>query len=169
MLGVDVAPVPPRATPSVPVVIFPASRFGTSAATSARNVGVAATPVVGPLNTVLAVCVASVPVNVPEVVTGEPLTVIIDGSDKPTLVTVPPDPVALIVGFPETPSPFVIDTPDPAVSVRVAHVLVPVRAASPVPVNASIALRSSTPDIPASCVFTWIIGSSAIIAPRIHK
>ena len=63
---------------------------GTSADTMARNVGVDALPVVGPAQTVFADWVASVPVSVPEEVTGEPETVMIeDGSASPTLVTVP--------------------------------------------------------------------------------
>ena len=60
-----------------------------SAATSARNVGVAAAPVVGPENTVFAVWVARVSPSVPVVVTGEPLTLSIDGAVRATLLTVP--------------------------------------------------------------------------------
>jgi len=61
-----------------------------SAATSARNVGVAAAPVVGPAQTKLAVWVANVPVRVPEPVTGEPETVrMLEGSARATEVTVP--------------------------------------------------------------------------------
>ena len=66
--------------------------FGISAVTIARNVGVAAPPDVGPENMVFAVCVASDPVSVPDVVTGEPDTLKIAGSDKATLVTVPDPP-----------------------------------------------------------------------------
>lgn len=62
---------------------------GISDATKDLKVGAAAAPVVGPANTVFAVWVANVPVNVPEVVTGELLTVINDGRLKPTDVTVP--------------------------------------------------------------------------------
>jgi hypothetical protein len=65
------------------------SAAGISAATNARNVGAAALPVEGPAKTVFAVSVAKVPVNVPEVVTGEPLTVKIAGRESATLVTVP--------------------------------------------------------------------------------
>ena len=45
-----------------------------SAATSARKVGAAAAPVVGPASTVFAVCVFHAIVSVPAVVTGEPVT-----------------------------------------------------------------------------------------------
>ena len=77
-------PLPPEMLVTVPV---PAGR---SAVVSARNVGVVAEPVAGPENTVLAVWVASVPVKVPVVVTGEPDTVrMLLGSVRPTEVTVP--------------------------------------------------------------------------------
>jgi hypothetical protein len=62
--------------------------LGRSAGTIALKVGVAATPVVGPAQTKLAVCVAKEPVSVPEDVTGDPETVRIDeGSARATLVT----------------------------------------------------------------------------------
>src|SRR5215467_5777887 len=64
-----------------------------SAATSDRKVGVAAAPVVGPEKIRFADSVASVPVKVPVDVTGEPLTVKMPGSDKPTLVTAVPVPM----------------------------------------------------------------------------
>jgi hypothetical protein len=65
--------------------------LGRSAPTKARNVGVAAEPVVGPAQTWLADWVARVPVSVPDVVIGEPETVkMLDGNASPTLVTVPP-------------------------------------------------------------------------------
>ena len=80
---------------------------GISAVTSARNVGVAELPVVGPASTVLAVCVTSVGASVPELVTGEPGTVELyrtPGIDKPTLVTVPlPPPPAPQVGVAPAP------------------------------------------------------------------
>lgn len=82
-----------------------------------RKVGAAAAPVVGPANSVLAVCVASVPVSVPDVVTGDPLTVINEGSDNPTLVTEPPLPVAVMVILP---APLVTLMPEPAVMVAAA-------------------------------------------------
>ena len=65
--------------------------LGRSAPTMERNVGATAPPLVGPAQTKLAACVASDPVSVPAVVTGEPLTVNIPGSDRATLVTEPPD------------------------------------------------------------------------------
>src|SRR5437016_2366913 len=64
-------------------------RAGKSAATSARKVGTLAAPVVGPAHTVLAVSVAFVNVNVPVVVTGEPLTINSTGEASATLVTLP--------------------------------------------------------------------------------
>lgn len=94
----DVTPVPPLATDNVPVVIFDISRLGISAATSERNEGAATAPVVGPANTVFAVCVANAAVSVPEDVIGEPLTVKISGMASATLVTEPapvPAPIAV--------------------------------------------------------------------------
>ena len=72
---------------AVPVVFW--FRVGTSAATRDRNVGAAALPLEGPAKTLLADCVARTPVNVPDTVTGEPLTVIMFGKERATLVTVP--------------------------------------------------------------------------------
>src|SRR5947207_8073037 len=51
--------------------------------------------------------------------------------------------VSATVGFPATPSPLVTPIPVPAVSVRSAHVSAAVRVAAPVPVNASMAVRSA--------------------------
>ena len=62
-------------------------------ADNALKVGAAEEPLAGPENTVLVVCVASDPVNVPLVVTGLPETVMKLGRLNPTLVTVP-DPAA---------------------------------------------------------------------------
>jgi hypothetical protein len=64
-------------------------RSGISVVTSERNVGATAPPEVGPAQTWFALCVASVPVSVPDVVTGEPETVKIPGRERPTEVTVP--------------------------------------------------------------------------------
>src|SRR6185312_5482778 len=75
------------AVAALPLVL--AALAGMSAETSARNPGAAAIPDVGPAKTVLALCVASVPVIVPEAVTGLPETVKMLGSARPTLVTVP--------------------------------------------------------------------------------
>jgi hypothetical protein len=69
-------------------------RSGISAATKARNVGVAAPQLPGPAKTVFAVWVARVTAKVPEVVTGEPATLRKDGTVKATLVTVPVDAAA---------------------------------------------------------------------------
>jgi hypothetical protein len=66
---------------------------GRSAGAMARKVGAAALPEEGPAKNVLAVCVARTAVSVPAVVTGDPLTVKIAGSDNPTLVTDPLPPV----------------------------------------------------------------------------
>ncbi len=49
---------------------------------------------------------------------------------------------ALIVGLPLTPFPLLIETPVPAVIVLVVQVSVAVRAAMPVPLNASTPERS---------------------------
>jgi hypothetical protein len=62
---------------------------GRSVAASARNVGVAAAPVVGPAKTNAADCVVSVADKVPLVVTGEPATVNRDGNPRATEVTEP--------------------------------------------------------------------------------
>jgi hypothetical protein len=77
---------------------------GISAAVRARNVGVAAPPEDGPANTVFALWVVKVPVKVPVVVTGDPLTLKIEGNDNATLVT----PVFATV---IDPAPFVILMP----------------------------------------------------------
>ena len=61
-----------------------------SALTKARKAGVAAAPVVGPINAVFADCVTNEPVSVPVLVTGELVTLNTDtGSASPTLVTLP--------------------------------------------------------------------------------
>jgi hypothetical protein len=66
---------------------------GKSADTRLRNVGVAVEPLVGPAKTVFAVCFNSPGTNVPELVTGDPGTVLLKITPSPvcpTLVTVPP-------------------------------------------------------------------------------
>src|SRR5438874_271513 len=63
---------------------------GTSVELSTRSVGTAAAPVDGPAKNKLAACVFKDAVNVPLVVTGELVTVKIDGIARPALVTVPP-------------------------------------------------------------------------------
>ena len=92
-------PVPPFALGSTPVT--PVARFisGKSAPTKLLNVGVPADPF-GAAKTVFAVSDASVAVNVPLDVTGDPLTVKIPGSDSPTLVTVPVVGVAQLAALP---------------------------------------------------------------------
>ena len=62
---------------------------GISVEVKGRNVGIAAAPVDGPANTVLASSVASVTASVPAVVMGDPPTAKIDGIVRATLVTVP--------------------------------------------------------------------------------
>ena len=91
-----------------------------SAVANALKVGAAAAPLLGPAKSVFTDCVVSVPVKVPLVVTGEPDTDIIDGSAKPTEVTVPPELLELMVWFGQVP---VMVTLVPATS---AGVLVPV-------------------------------------------
>lgn len=106
-------PVPPLRGGSTPVTPLARGMSGMSPATSIRNVGMPVEPL-GAAKTVFAASLASVAVNVPELVTGLPETVNMLGSANPTLVTVPPAPVAEIV---MVPLPFVMVTPDPALSV----------------------------------------------------
>jgi hypothetical protein len=81
---------------------------GKSAATNARNVGVAAPPDTGPANTVFAVWVSKLNANVPAVVIGEPETEnSTPGTVRATLVTVP------VVGV-----VHVIDVEPPACEVK---------------------------------------------------
>ena len=86
-----------------------------SATTNALKVGVPALPF-GAAKKVFAVSELRVAVNVPAPVTGDPETLNIEGKDRPMLVTVPPEPVALNVP-PENETPEPIDTfekpPDP--------------------------------------------------------
>jgi hypothetical protein len=70
---------------------------GKSAVTSARNVGCAALPVVGPAHTVFAVSFTFEIANVPVLVTGEPITWNSTGTVCATLVTVPPPGVTEVV------------------------------------------------------------------------
>jgi hypothetical protein len=110
-------PLPKRAVEMVPVAILPASRLGMSAATSALNVGAPATPS-GDANTRLAVWDANVNDSVPLPVTGDPVTLKIDGALSPTDVTVPPPP-----GVAHAPSPrrnvvaFAVPLPNRAVAI----------------------------------------------------
>ena len=60
-----------------------------SAVVKALKVGAAAAPLDGPAKMLLTAWVVNVPVNVPLVVTGELVTAMIEGNDKPTEVTVP--------------------------------------------------------------------------------
>src|SRR5688572_30587419 len=59
---------------------------GISASTSARKVGAASAPALGPAQTRLAPCVARSKVSVPAPTTGLPLTEKIAGADSPTEV-----------------------------------------------------------------------------------
>ena len=91
-LGVsDVAPVPPPAT----VIV------GRSAEAIVLKLGAPIDPL-GAAKIVFAACEASAPVKVPVEVTGELLTVNIEGRDRPTLVTVPVA-GATQLGFAEAP------------------------------------------------------------------
>ena len=87
LVGLDASAV---AVAAFPVVLW--FSVGTSALTSARKVGVAAEPELGPASTIFALCVLSVSVIVPEVVIGEPLALMIDGGVIATDVTVPVPP-----------------------------------------------------------------------------
>lgn len=75
-------PVPARATPKLDAVAV-----GKSEATRGLKVGAPAEPL-GAAKTCAAVCDASVAVKVPELVTGELLTVKMLGRDKPTELTI---------------------------------------------------------------------------------
>ena len=70
--------------------------------TKARYVGVAGEPELGPALTTLADCVLSVMASVPEVVMGEPETLLSEGTVRATEVTVPepPEPLAAAVILP---------------------------------------------------------------------
>jgi len=77
-------------------------------------VGAEAAPVVGPTNSVLADCVASDAVSVPVVVTGDPLTLKILGTDRATLVTpVFPTTIPFAAGVMMMPAPEVIPKSPP--------------------------------------------------------
>lgn len=71
------------------LVTEPYANVGMSAVVNALKVGVAAAPLAGPAKIAFTACVVSVPVSVPLLVTGELVTAMIDGNDKPTEVTVP--------------------------------------------------------------------------------
>ena len=90
---VAVATVPARplaeTTDTLVTVPVPYASAGISAVVKALKVGAAAAPDEGPANIEFTACVVSVPVSVPLVVTGELVTAMIDGNDKPTEVTVP--------------------------------------------------------------------------------
>ena len=119
-----------------PVVFW--FNVGTSLATIARNVGVPAEPL-GAARNVLAVCdekLLGVTDNVPPKVR-LPELVTVPVRVNPDTVPVPPTEVtvplfnAVIVGFPETPSPLEIEIPVPAVIVLAATVPDPVLAIKP--------------------------------------
>src|ERR1700761_2424594 len=74
---------------TTPVVILAKSSAGISADTKDRKVGAADEPDEGPAKTVLIACAFQAKVNVPDVVTGDPVTVNWDGADRPTEVTEP--------------------------------------------------------------------------------
>ena len=103
VLNVAPDPKPPTLIQSVPfhINVWPAmadvintSAISLPASDNVLNVGVNGPPVAGPANTVLLFCVLNVPVKVPVVVTGEPVTVNTDaGNARATDVTVPVPPV----------------------------------------------------------------------------
>ena len=93
-----------------------------SAVVKALKVGAAAAPLDGPAKIVFTAWVVNVPVSVPLVVTGELVTAMIDGNDKPTEVTVP------VVGVVHvgTPAPALVNTwPDVPAEVKPYAVPVP--------------------------------------------
>lgn len=71
----------------VSLLIVAPPKAGMSAVVRARKVGAAAAPLDGPAKTVFTAWVVNAPVSVPLLVTGEPETVMIDGSAKATEVT----------------------------------------------------------------------------------
>src|SRR5437016_4759917 len=76
-------------------------KLGRSATTRDRKVGIAFAPDVGPAKTVFAGWVTNDPVNVPEVVTGEPLIENTEtGRASPTLVTEPSPTEAQLIAPP---------------------------------------------------------------------
>ncbi len=83
-----------RAALIVPLVIFPASKLGISAATRLRNVGApAAVPEEGPAKISFGCCVFHAKLSVPVSVTGDPATRnSAEGAERPTELTVPPPP-----------------------------------------------------------------------------
>src|SRR5487761_168426 len=92
-------PLPPeqanhaKAAPLYPMQSFVTGDGAKSAAVTVLKVGAAAAPLAGPMKNVFALWLASAPVSVPLLVTGDPLTVKIEGSDSATLDTVPePEP-----------------------------------------------------------------------------
>ena len=88
-----------------------------SAATRDLKAGVVAEPVVGPAKTVLAAVVSNVIANVPEDVIDEVDVIKKEGTDKPTLVTVPPLVPPVEAEIVMLPFPFVMVTFVPAVRV----------------------------------------------------
>lgn len=89
-----VSPVPPFAIANKPVTPpFPlAAKFtaGISEFTRGRKIGAAEAPDAGPARIVFALSLANVAASVPEAVTGDPVTLKMEGNDKLTLVTLPP-------------------------------------------------------------------------------
>lgn len=88
-----VRPVPPFAIPNAPATPpFPLTvRFtaGISEFVSDRKAGAPGVPEAGPAKIVFAFSLAMLASRVPEVVTGDPVTLKIEGSERLTLVTVP--------------------------------------------------------------------------------
>ncbi len=84
----------PVSPPAVPVVFWlnvgKAVMFAALIVGAVWKVGTPAPPVAGPAKTEFWASLARVPVSVPEVVTGVPETVKIEGKERPTEVTVPP-------------------------------------------------------------------------------
>ena len=114
-----------------------ADGLGRSAPTSARKVGDAAAPVVGPAQIVFAVWVLREAVSVPVLITGLFVTVNIPGIDRPTLETVPP-PAAVQDKLPD---PSVIRTlfSDPLVTGRLNIIPVPAAALTPTVADPEVA------------------------------
>lgn len=160
-------PEPKRAVAIVPVVILAASMLGRSAATSARNVGAPVTPS-GAANTAFALCVARARVSVPVVVTGDPVTLKMDGAARATLVTVP-EPTVIVCHDP-SPRKNVVELATPLPKRAVAIVPVVILLASSDGISAATIERSvgaaSAPVVgPARKAFAGTACIVAVIVP----
>jgi len=128
-----------------PVVTLLASMAGMSAETRERKLGAAVVgPTAGPANTTFGPCWAQEAARVPELVTGEPLTVNSDGNDSDTLVT---DPVADTAAHVPSPRRYTVESADPVPSTFVLNTPVVILDAGRL--GMSVATRERNPGVPA--------------------